>query len=63
MMERWRMNAAERPSFSQLKAKFDAMLLSWTVLAFSSYMTMPYSRPPPHPPPPPPPRPLGGRDL
>lgn len=48
MLECWRGNAAERPSFSQLKAKFDAMLLSQEdnpYIQFNINMTMPYYSP------------------
>ncbi|KAL5497189.1 hypothetical protein EMCRGX_G013614 [Ephydatia muelleri] len=45
MLECWRQSAAERPSFSQLKAKFDAMLLSQEdnpYIQFNINVAMPY---------------------
>ena len=45
MLECWRQIATERPSFSQLKAKFDAMLLSQEnnpYIQFNINVAMPY---------------------
>lgn len=54
MMEGWWENAAEGPSFSQLKAKFDVMLLTQLDIAYMCFqfninMTMPHNRHPPCP--------------